>query len=146
LTLDRRRWPELLVGLDGVRVLEVARSGDRRLYVAVETVDEGLVGCPTCGVRAEPKDRDRVELVDLPAFGSPVRLVWAKGRWRCRELLCGQGSWTEHNDTIAAPRAALTRRAGLWATVQVGRLGRPVSQVANELGVSWHTVMDTVGL
>jgi transposase len=30
------------------------------------------------------------------------------------------------------------------ATEQVGRLARPVSQVAAELGVSWHTVMDAV--
>jgi hypothetical protein len=45
---------------------------------------------------------------------------------------------------IAAPRCAMTRRAGLWATEQVGRLARPVSQVAAELGVAWHTVMEAV--
>jgi transposase len=126
LVLDRTRWPELLVGLERVRVLEVARAG--RLHVAIETTDE-LVGCPSCGVRAELEDRDRVELVDLPAFGSPVRLVWVKRRWRCVELACGQGSWTEERPDIAAPRCALTRRAGWWATVQVGRLARPVAQV-----------------
>jgi transposase len=145
LGLDRRRWPELLVGLDEVGVLEVARSGDGRLHVAIETTGD-RVGCPACGVRAEPKDRDRVELVDLPAFGSPVRLVWVKRRWRCGEPLCGQGSWTEDRPDIAATRCGLTRRAGLWATVQVGRLARPVAQVAGELGVSWHTVMDAVEL
>jgi transposase len=143
LVLDRTRWPELLVGLERVRVLEVARAG--RLHVAIETTDE-LVGCPSCGVRAELKDRDRVELVDLPAFGSPVRLVWVKRRWRCVELACGQGSWTEERPDIAAPRCALTRRAGWWATVQVGRLARPVAQVAGELGVAWRTVMDAVEL
>ena len=37
-----------------------------------------------------------------------------------------------------------TRRAALWATVQVGRLARPVAQVAAELGASWHTAMDAV--
>jgi hypothetical protein len=110
--LDRRRWPELLVGLDGVRVLEVARAGDGRLHVAIETTDD-LAGYPTCGVRAEVNDRDRVELVDLPAFGSVVRLVWVKRRWCCRELLCDRGSWTQRNDTIAAARCGLTRSAGL---------------------------------
>jgi hypothetical protein len=54
-------------------------------------------------VLAEAKDRDRVGLVDPPAFGSPVRLVWVKRRWRCRELLCGRGSWTEERLDIAAP-------------------------------------------
>jgi hypothetical protein len=72
LVLDRTRWPELLVGLEQVRVLEVARGADGRLHVAIETTEE-LVACEQCGVRTEPKDRDRVPLVDLPAFGSPVR-------------------------------------------------------------------------
>ena len=31
-------------------------------------------------------------------------------------------------------------RAGRWATYQVGRLGRTVSDVAAELGCDWHTV------
>jgi hypothetical protein len=85
--LDRTHWPELLVGLERVRVLEVARGRDGRLHVAVETTDE-LVACGRCGVRAQVKERDRVALVDLPAFGTPVWLVWVKRRWRCREPLC----------------------------------------------------------
>jgi hypothetical protein len=90
LGLDRTRWPELLVGLEVVRVLEVARGRDRRLHVAIETTND-LAACEACGVRAEPKDRDRVELVDLPAFGSPVRMVWVKRRWCCPERLCARG-------------------------------------------------------
>ena len=31
-------------------------------------------------------------------------------------------------------------RGGRWATYQVGRLGRTVSDVAAELGCDWHTV------
>lgn len=72
--LDRTRWPEVLVGLEQVRVLEVARDGDGRLHVAVETTYQ-LVACRACGVAAEAKDRDPVGFTDLPAFGSPVRLV-----------------------------------------------------------------------
>ena len=37
-----------------------------------------------------------------------------------------------------------TRRAGRWATVQVGRCGRPVEQGADELGCDWHTANDAV--
>ena len=38
----------------------------------------------------------------------------------------------------------MTDRAGRWATVQVGRDGRTVNEVARELGCDWHTVNDAV--
>ncbi len=38
----------------------------------------------------------------------------------------------------------MTDRAARWVTVQVGRLGRAVAEVAAELGCDWHTVMDAV--
>jgi len=119
LVLDRTRWPELLVGVERVRVLEVARSSDGRLHVVIETT-EVLVACRSCGTRAEAKDRDLVAFVDLAVFGSPVRLVWAKRRWACVESACAEGSWTEQRPDIAPARAVLTTRAGLWATREVG--------------------------
>ncbi|MGH3480550.1 MAG: hypothetical protein ACRDQD_27420, partial [Nocardioidaceae bacterium] len=39
---------------------------------------------------------------------------------------------------------AMTARAARWATRQVGRLGRSVNEVADDLGCDWHTVNDTV--
>lgn len=39
---------------------------------------------------------------------------------------------------------SVTDRAGRWATVQVGRNGRAVSDVAGELGASWHAINDAV--
>jgi transposase len=38
----------------------------------------------------------------------------------------------------------MTDRAGRWVTVQVGREGRTVAEVARQLGCDWHTVMDAV--
>jgi transposase len=38
----------------------------------------------------------------------------------------------------------MTDRAGRWATGQVGRHGRTVNEVAEELGCDWHTVNDAV--
>ena len=93
--MDRTRWPELLLGLERARVLEVARNGDGRLHVAIETTDE-LTGYRECGARAMAKDRDLVGFADLPAFGSPVRLVWVKRRWACPEAMYGEGTWTDH--------------------------------------------------
>jgi hypothetical protein len=40
----------------------------------------------------------------------------------------------------------MTTRAGIRATITVGREIRPVTRVAAELGIGWFTVMDTVRL
>ena len=140
--LDRMRWPELLLGLERVRVVEVARDGEGHLHLAIETTDE-LAACRGCGVRAVLKDRDPVGFADLPAFGSPMRLVWIKRRWSCQEPACGAGTWTEQRPDIAPARAALTTRAGMWATREVGAEVHTVAYVARQLGVTWHTIMDT---
>ena len=141
--LDRTRWPELLVGLERVEVLEVARASDGRLHVAIETTDR-LMACSGCGCRARVKDRGPVPLADLPVFGSPVTLVWLKRRWRCVEPACPVGSWTEERPDIAPARAAMTARAGQWATREVGAEVHTVTYAAGQLGVAWHTVMDAV--
>ena len=49
-------------------------------------------------------------------------------------------SFAEQDLSVAPERALLTSRAGRWATEQVGRLGRTVSEVVEELGCDWHTV------
>ena len=54
------------------------------------------------------------------------------------------GSWTHVDERIAAPKMVMTTRAARWATVQVGRHGRAVSDVAAELDCDWHTVNDAV--
>ncbi len=87
------------------------------------------------------KDRDLVELTDLPCFGRPAVLVWRKLRFGCP---AGCGSFTEQAPAIAAARLKLTDRAARWATVQVGRHGRSVSEVAWDLRCGWHPVMDAV--
>jgi hypothetical protein len=57
-----------------------------------------------------------VTLVDLPCFGKPTRLAWHKRRWRCSEVDCPNGSWSEEDPRIASPRCAITDRAGRWIT------------------------------
>jgi hypothetical protein len=87
------------------------------------------------------KDRDTVELTDLPCFGQSAILAWRKIRWECPG---GCGSFTEQAPQIAAPRLKVTDRAARWATVQVGRHGRSEREVAKGLGCGWHAVMDAV--
>jgi transposase len=135
---------ELLVGLPEVTVLAVDDPpGGAPIVVYVESRLE-RAWCRVCGCRASVKDRPVVELVDLPCFGRPAGLVWRKHRWWCRQRECPAGSWTHVDARIAAPRAAMTDRAARWATMQVGKLGRSVNEIAETLGCDWHTVNDAV--
>lgn len=143
LETDPTRMCELLVGLDDVTVLGVEDSGEGPLVVGIETATS-LARCGGCGAMAELKERVWVTYVDLPVFGRPSRLRWRKRRWRCPDRSCGVGSWTEVASDVAASRQVMTTRAGRWATIQVGRSGRTVNEVATELGCDWHTVNDTV--
>ena len=77
---------------------------------------------------------------DLPC--SVGRPGWcgasSAGSARRRHVRSGRGP--EQDPRIAAPRMGLTDRAGRWATEQVGRHGRSVSEVADDLACDWHTV------
>ena len=63
----------------------------------------------------------------------------SRRRWRCARRRCPAGAVTEQDPEIAPERERLTTRAGRWATRRAGR-GRPVKDVASELGCSWHPV------
>jgi len=132
---------EALLGLDGFRVLAVSESPDE-LVIEVETTAV-MAGCAECGTRAEAHERMVVEVRDLACFGRPARLVWRKRRWRCRDTDCDAKTWTETSAQFSR-RCLLTRRASSEACRQVGENARPVSELADELGVCWWTVMAAV--
>jgi transposase len=134
---------ELLVDLLDVNILGV--EGVHRDDVAVHfECRREMVGCPTCGVVARVKDRHQVTLVDLPINGRPTRVVWHKRRFFCPDPACPTGSWSEVDTRIAFPRMLVTDRAGRWLTRQIGKNGRSVQEIAEELGCDWHTVNDTL--
>jgi len=132
---------EAMLGLPGFRVLAVDET-PAEVVIQIETSAD-LVGCAGCGVVAVAHDRMVVEYRDLAAFGRPARLVWVKRRWRCEQALCATKTWSESSASFSA-RCLLTNRAGAEACRQVGRNARPVSQMADELGVCWQTVMAAV--
>ena len=116
---DPTRICELLVGLGDVDVVGVDDEATEPLVVHIQTRSRPVRG--GCGGLVWSKGASAVRLVDLPAFGRAVRLVWRKWRWRCPAAGCGVASFTETNDEIAPVRSALTTRAGRWATTAVGR-------------------------
>ena len=84
---------ELIVGLGDVEVLGVVDEPGGPLAVHIGTRRRPV--CGGCGGVVWSKGSAPVELVDLPAFGRPVRLVWRKRRWRCPAVGCAVGSFTE---------------------------------------------------
>ena len=69
---DATGLAEALLGLDGFAVLAVEETSSE-VIVTVETTAD-FVGCPTCGVRAEAKDRSGSTSGTCPA--SDVRPGW----------------------------------------------------------------------
>jgi transposase len=98
---DPTRMNEILVGLPDVNVLGLIDEPGEPVEVVIE-LHGGPVGCPSCGVVAEVKDRDEVVLVDLPCFGRCARLRWRKRRFRCREDRCPTGSFSEENRELGS--------------------------------------------
>lgn len=134
---------DLLVGLEGLRVVGVERDPGGRLTVTVESVPAPM-GCRSCGVVAHGHGRVEVGLVDAPAMGRPVRIVWRKRRWLCPDRGCPVGSFVEQDERIAAPRAKLTRRACRWSIEQIRREHASVNGIRRQLGTSWRTVWESI--
>jgi hypothetical protein len=59
---------DLLLGLDGLRVIGVDRDDGGALTVTVESAPS-VMGCRTCGVVARAHGRLEVGLIDAPAIG-----------------------------------------------------------------------------
>ena len=139
---DPTRVCELLVGLGDVEVIGVDDGAEGPLRVHIRGRAPRPL-CGGCGGLVWSKGERSVELVDLPAFGRPVRLVWHKRRWRCPRSGCAAGSFSEQDCAIAPQRALLTARAGRWATRRAGR-GEAIADTAAVLGCDWHTVNASV--
>ncbi len=131
---------DAIVDLEGCRTLAQMRA-DGENWLKVETILEGVVACHGCGSVAEPKERPEVTVRDVPAFGVPTVIVFAKRRWRCPARECGVKTWTEAIGHVR-PKAVLTERARYWAFLRVASEQHTVAQVARDLGVTWWTAHD----
>jgi len=133
---------DLLLGLDGFYVIDVAHRGEV-MVVMIESAP-GVEGCRSCGVVAVGHGRVEIELIDRPWGAGPVRLVWRKRRWRCPEPSCPVVTFVETDDDIALPRGLLTRRAVAWCVGQMRRENASVRGLARQMAVAWGTVWAVV--
>ena len=109
---------EALVGLKDVRVLHYERRGPEVAFVIEQVVDGAR--CLQCERPAQVKKRPLVTYVDLPVFGTPMRLTWKKHRLRYVRDDCVTRSGVLGDQRIAAKNCLQTTRAAKWATQQVG--------------------------
>jgi transposase len=104
------RGATLLLGIDGLEVELVTQQEDGARVVHVVTADEAASACPACGVvSTSVKGRVVTRPRDLPYGEEPVELVWFKRRWRCREVACPRGSFTEALPAVPAWGRLTTR-------------------------------------
>ena len=104
------------LGIDGLHPTECVRD-HRGLVITIETAP-ALEGCRVCGLVAHGHGRQQRILHDIPAFGTPVRLIWRRRRWICPEERCPGGTIAEDVPELVEGGAKLTVRAVWWAIGQ----------------------------
>ena len=124
-----------LFGIEGMRVRAHAEIVDE-WWLKIETAAD-VAGCSACGTRAVGHGRRKVRVRDLPVFGRPVVLLWAKRIWRCPDPDCETKTWTEHHPAMKR-RQVLTERARFEICRLVGADGWSVARAARAFGVGWH--------
>lgn len=125
-----------LLGLQGLALVRVELEDGGRV-VHVVTADATAAACPSCGVISTTRKGSATTRPRDVGYGpAPVRLVWHKSRWRCRELLCGRSSFTESLPQVPARRRLTTR---LYEQVGAGVADgySCVQAAAHAHGVSW---------
>src|SRR5262249_53430597 len=129
-----------LLGLEGVRVVEVDTEPDGNVTVYVLTAV--TVVCPDCATPPSwSKEWVSCRLRDVPYGRRRIRVVWCKRRWRCTEPRCARHSFTESMADLP-PRARVTPRLREGCADAVGESGRTVTEAASSHGVAWHTAHD----
>jgi transposase len=104
------RGATLLLGIEGLAVQRVELEEGRARVAHVVTAEESAAACPSCGVvSTSVKGHAVTRPRDIPYGQAPVRLVWHKRRWRCRERACTRKTFTESLPAVPA-RARVTTR------------------------------------
>jgi transposase len=132
----------LLLGIDGLVVDRVLVEASGRRVVHCSTDPELAGWCPVCRQQSSsPKDRVVTRPRDIRIPDRP-ELLWHKRKWHCPGA--GMRAWvfTEEQPEEMPARARITTRARRAAAQSIGDHLRPVSSVADELGMDWRTAHD----
>ncbi len=127
----------LLLGIEGLHVVDVQLDGDGRRVARCQTDPELAGWCPQCGEQStSPKGwvttrpRDVIIGPDVPI------LLWRNQTWRCKTDWCDRKTFTESLPGIPA-RSRLTARLRRRTAEAIGDHTRSVSDVAGEYGMTW---------
>ena len=127
---DPTRMCEKLVGLGEVDLVGINDLGEEAPLEVVIGSRKARPVCEGCGGSVWSKGYRSVVLVDLPAFGRPVRLGWRKRRWTCPNSGCEIRSFIEQDPHDWSPTGVVDiesgpvgDRPGGWAG-PFGRRGR----------------------
>ncbi|MEI2732232.1 MAG: ISL3 family transposase [Dermatophilaceae bacterium] len=132
-----QRSATLLLGIEGLAVASVDLEEGGGRVVAVVTDELGAAACPDCGViSTSVKGRATTRPRDVPYGEAPIRLVWHKTRWRCREQACPRGSFTESLPSVPA-RSRLTTRLRVECGERIATDASCVQAAADRYRVSW---------
>src|SRR3974390_3072039 len=139
---------EPIVNVLGLRgfALVGAEEVNGELVSVIETT-QTLVGCPSCGSIARPKDRRTVSVRDLGAGGRPVLHRWRKRVWSGPDPDGTKKTWTEQS-WLCRPRKVLTERARTEICRSVGQDVSSVAREARRFGAGWdcaHAAVQGVG-
>ncbi len=129
----------VLVGLPDVDVLAATEATDTEPMVVEVASMRARPGCRGCGTVATVHETHRRRLIDMTSYGRRTVLVWHQVRWTCPASSCPVGTWMQVDEAIVVGNRGITDRAARWACEQVGRHGRSVSEVADDLGCDSHT-------
>ena len=128
----------LLLGIDGLVVDSVLLDESGRRVVHCSTDPELAGSCAVCRQQSSsPKDRVVTRPRDIRIGPDRPEPLWHKRKWHCRVPECERRVLTDELPE-EMPAAGTDHHPGP-AAQSIGDHLRPVSSVADELGMDWRT-------
>jgi transposase len=127
----------VLLGVEGLRVIEADAEADGSLTVWVVTDHPAASACPDCGTcSARVHEQVLARPRDVRRGADEVRVAWLKRRWKCGNDRCARKTFTESLPAVR-PGCRLTERLRGLAGAEVAERGCTVAEAARWQRVSW---------